>query len=79
MAASTRIIHSIICCRILLNLRQAARGRDTSIDAPSGLVFATSGDQQIAQSEIILTEREDVRRDEENRGGETGYCLIEAE
>jgi len=51
MAASTRVVHSIVCCRILLNLRHAADRRDSSTEMSTGLAFATTPEQQTNQVE----------------------------
>lgn len=53
MAASTRVIHSIVCCRILLNLRRAAERRDSSTEMSTRLAFATTPEQQTGQAETI--------------------------
>jgi len=66
MAASARVIHSIVCCRILLNLRRAADRRDSSTEMSTGLAFATTPDQQTGQAETIQLEGCATLGDEED-------------
>ena len=66
MAASARVIHSIVCCRILLNLRRAAERRDSSTEMSTGLAFATSPGQQTCQAEMIGLEEHGALGDEED-------------
>ena len=76
MVAPTRVIHSIICCRILLNLRQAAVFGGTSVGASTGLVFAIAPGQQTNQAEMIQLETYSTRSDEEDpRRQEDGLLL----
>lgn len=44
-----RVVHSIICCRILLNLRRAAKASDLSIGTSGDIEFAAPGGQRITQ------------------------------
>ena len=84
MAASTRVVHSIVCCRILLNLRQAADRRDTSTELSTGLAFATSPEQHTNQAETIglegLSDEEDPRPQADVAGAQDRHrALGEAE
>ena len=65
MAASTRVLHSIVCCRILLNLRQAASTRSTETGVSTGLAFATSPGQQTNQADTVQLETYGTGTDEE--------------
>jgi len=65
MVAPTRVIHSIICCRILLNLRRAAVCGDGLTEASTGMVFATVHGQQTNQAETVQFEEYTTRGDEE--------------
>jgi len=56
MGSSTRVAHSIICCRILLNLKQAVTPRGTLTEVSTGLAFADSVGRQTNQPETILLE-----------------------
>ncbi|KAF9791081.1 hypothetical protein BJ322DRAFT_1208316 [Thelephora terrestris] len=49
MGASTRVMHSIICSRILLNLREAVTPNNTSTEVSTGLAFASSFGQRTTQ------------------------------
>lgn len=54
-----------MCCRIILNLRQAASPRGSNSAAvTTGLMFVTSPGQQIEQVETIQLEGRDTRSDE---------------
>jgi len=54
---SIRVAHSIVCCRIILNLRQAATTGSTSTTAVStDLMFATSPRQPTNQGETMQLE-----------------------
>lgn len=83
MAASIRVLHSIVCCRILLNLRRAASVRSTSTQVSTGLAFATSPAQQTNQAgadqtETIGLETYGARTDEEDpRRRADGYIVAE--
>jgi hypothetical protein len=66
MAASTRVLHSIVCCRILLNLRRAASTRSDSTELSTGLAFATSPEQQTNQAETTQLETHGMGGDEED-------------
>lgn len=68
MAASTRVIHSIVCCRILLNLKQAAKPKDTSAKVTSDLVFGAPPDQQTSELETVLSGVRSTQIDEESHG-----------
>lgn len=59
-------MHSIVCCRIILNLRQAASHRNDSTTVPAGLVFATSPGQQTDQADTMQLEAFGVRSGEED-------------
>jgi len=67
VVASSRVVHSIVCCRILLNLRQAAtpRGPSTILESIS-LQFAVAPEQETNQVEAIQLETRGMRDDEEN-------------
>jgi len=66
MAAVSRVVHSIVCCRILLNLRQAATPRGPSTILKSiTLQFATP-EQEMNQAEMIQFETGGARGDEED-------------
>ena len=67
MVASSRVVHSIVCCRILLNLRQAAtpRGPLTIIESIS-LQFAAAPEQETDQAETIQLETRGAQNDEED-------------
>ena len=81
MAASTRVIHSIVCCRILLNLRRAASPNITLTDVSTNLAFAASAIGQ--QTETIRLDTYGTLGDEQNqRGGvaeissQDGHCPV---
>ena len=81
MAASTRVIHSIVCCRILLNLRRAALPNITLTDVSTNLAFAASAIGQ--QTETIRLDTYGTLGDEQNqRGGmaeissQDGHCPV---
>ena len=58
MGASTRVLHSMISCRILLNLKQAMMSQSTLTEVSTGLAFAHSNiAQQTNQQETIQLER----------------------
>jgi len=67
MVAFSRVVHSIVCCRILLNLRQAAtpRGPLTMLESIS-LQFATAPKQETDQAETVQLETRGVQNDEED-------------
>jgi len=67
MVAFSRVVHSIVCCRILLNLRQAAtpRGPSTILESIS-LQFAAPPEQETNQVETIQLETYSVRGDGKN-------------
>lgn len=57
MGASTRVMHSIISCRILLNLKEATAPEGGSLaEVSTGLAFAHSIGQQTNQPETIRLE-----------------------
>ena len=56
MVAPTRVLHSIVFCRIILNLRRAASTRRTTTETLTGLAFATAAGQQMNQAETIQLE-----------------------
>jgi len=66
MVTFSRVVHSIVCCRILLNLRQAAipRGASTILESIS-LQFAVAP-EETNQVETIQFEMYGARDDEEN-------------
>jgi hypothetical protein len=66
LAASIRVVHSIVCCRILLNLRRAVTRRDGSTEVSHIIVFATAPGPQTNQAETILYEAYGTRSDEED-------------
>ena len=53
MGATTRVTHSLVCCRILLNLRQAVKPDDTSTELTTRLAFANPIGQQMNQLQAI--------------------------
>jgi len=64
MSAPVRVVHSIVCCRILLNLRRAASPRDGSMVIRSiNLAFATDPEPETNQADTIRLE---VRSGEED-------------
>jgi len=67
MITFSRVVHSIVCCRILLNLRQAAtpRGPSTILESIS-LQFATPPEQETNQVETIQLETYGARGDGRN-------------
>ena len=66
MAVFTRVVHSIVCCRILLNLKQAAEWRGDMPDVPaSGIVFAAGPRQQTNQTEMSRFDVSGIRSGEE--------------
>ena len=75
MAASTRVLHSIVCCRILLNLRQAASTRSTTTEVSTGLAFATSPIQQTNPAETVQLEAYGVGDEEDSRRQAGGSSL----
>ena len=72
MAASTRVLHSIVCCRILLNLRRAAAWGSHSTEASTALAFATAPEQQTNQAEVTRFGAYGTRSDEEDTRWEAG-------
>jgi len=67
MTASVRVVHSIVCCRILLNIRRAASLRDGStVTGSTGLVFATAPGPERNQVDTIQLEMCGVRSGEED-------------
>jgi hypothetical protein len=66
MAASTRVVHSIVCCRILLNLRRAATSRDSSTEMSTHMNFATAPGQQTNQAETARSETYGTQSDLED-------------
>jgi len=67
MVALSRVFHSIVCCRILLNLRQAGtpRGASTILESIN-LQFATLPERETDRDEVIQLEAHDTRNDEED-------------
>ena len=53
MGATTRVMHSIICCRVLLNLREAVKPDDTSAEVIASLAFVSPIGQQTNQLQTI--------------------------
>ena len=77
MTLLTRIVHSIVCCRILLNLKQAADWRGDMPDVPaSGIVFA-SAPKQTNQTEMSRFEASGTRSDEDGHRLEADEILLE--
>lgn len=68
MGASTRVFHSIICCRILLNLKQAMSTKGSLTEVSTGLAFASSVGQQTNQQETIQLEGYETQSHEEDHG-----------
>ena len=78
MVAPTRVIHSIICCRVLLNLRQAAVWRGGLTGVSTGMVFAVIPGQQTNEAETNQLETYSTGSDEENpRRQEDGLLLCD--
>jgi len=50
---NTRVMHSIVCCRILLNLRRAVKPDDTPTEVSTRLAFASPIGQQTSQLQTI--------------------------
>ena len=69
MGAAIRTSYSVICCRILLNLRGATTPNDHSTTVSKGLVFASSHGEPPNQADTIQLEACNTRDDEENHGG----------
>jgi len=68
--ASIRVAHSIVCCRIILNLRQAASPGGTLVTTvASGLMFVNPPGQQTDQTETMQLEACGSRKDEEDPRG----------
>ena len=78
MVAFSRVIHSIVCCRILLNLRQAAtpRGPSTVLESIS-LQFAIAPEEETNQVEAIQLETYGARDDEEISRQQADENLVE--
>jgi len=78
MVALSRVVHSIICCRILLNLRQAAtpRGPSTILESIS-LQFATPPEQETNQVETIQLETYGARGDGMNSRQQVDEDFVE--
>jgi len=69
LVAFSRVVHSIVCCRILLNLRQAATPRGSSTVLKSiSLQFEVTPEQGTSLAEAIRLDTFVVRDDGEN------YC-----
>jgi len=66
MAASIRVIHSIVCSRILLNLKRVVGSRNNSTAMSTGLAFATSPGQQTNQADTIALGVHGTRGDDED-------------
>jgi len=67
MTASVRVVHSIVCCRILLNIRRAASpGDGSTVTESTGLVFATAPRPERSQVDTIQLEVYGVRSGEED-------------
>jgi len=69
MVASARVVHSIICCRILLNIRRAAASRYTPITLSAGMTFASAPAQQTNQAETIHLGLYSMQSDEDQGSG----------
>ena len=68
MVMFTRTMHSIVGCRILLNIRGVAERRGDLPEVPaSSIVFAAAPRQQTSQTEISRLEASGTRSDEEGR------------
>ena len=68
MASLTRVAHSIVCCRILLNLKQAASWGSDLPDVPTrSIEFAVPPRQQTDQTEMSRLEASNTQNDEEGR------------
>ena len=69
MISPTRVVHSIVCCRILLNLKQAAAWYSASTELPHSLVFASPPAQQTSQQGSAQLEAYEPHRRELDDGG----------
>jgi len=66
MFAFSRVVHSIVCCRILLNLRRAASPRDgLAVIRTTGLVFAAAPEPETNQADTAQLGGYDVGSCEE--------------
>ena len=66
MALFARVANNIVCCRILLNPRQAAEWRDDLPDIQaSGIVFAAAPGRQTNRTEMSRLEASGTRSDYE--------------
>jgi len=77
MVAFSRVMHSIVCCRILLNIRQAAtpRGPSTVLESIS-LQFAIAP-EETNQVEAIQPETRGARDDDEISRQQADENLVE--
>ncbi|KAF9792916.1 hypothetical protein BJ322DRAFT_85190 [Thelephora terrestris] len=67
---ATRVFHSIICCRILLNIKQAAMPTNGTTAISAGMSFATPPGEQTSQGETIQMVGCNSWDDERNLGSE---------
>jgi hypothetical protein len=65
LAASVRVVHGIVCCRILLNIRQAAARGGGSTEMSHIIAFAAAPGQQTNQAETIQHEAYSMQSEEE--------------
>ena len=56
LLSSVRVAHSLVCCRVVLNLRQAASSKGTYPTMSVDLVFATFSWEHTNQEEAELPE-----------------------
>lgn len=70
MNSATRIFHSIICCRILLNLKRAVTPENTLATVSTGLAFAVPVVERTDQAEVIQLEARGTRDNVEDRRSE---------
>jgi len=75
MFAFSRVVHSIVCCRIILNLRRAASPRDgLAVIGSTGLVFAAAPEPETNQADTIQLEGYDVGSSEDSHHQD---CVVE--
>jgi len=74
MSAPVRVVHSIISCRILLNLRRAASPRDGStVIRSTSLAFATAPESETNQADTMRLEVWSGEEDPCQGGSVVGY------
>ena len=66
-----RVVHGIICSRIILDLRQAASPGDTFLTVSTGLIFAAPPWQRTNPTDMVLFETGGAQNENENFQGQT--------